>query len=395
MLQTHRVPIVAVGAVSAGLAIALSFGTPTVSFAATSDELQAQLDSASAQLDALYGEAEQAHYDLDAVTNDLNSTNDQIAQVQADIEDQTKKLREVQDQLSAIVTAQYKVGSSNLISIVLGSSDFDDLVTRVTYANKVSEQQQNVIGEARSLKTSLEQKQSELQQQQARQQQLVTEQQQKKESADAAVESAQEYYDGLSAELKAKMEEEKAAAAAEAQRQAEQVAAAAQKRGEADSGASASNSGSTVESGGASQESSEAGAASGGSSGSAAPTTSVSAMVNRAYLAYGASYRYSGYVWTGSASSSAFTCSGLVDFALGRPTNSSWPESLITQVSNYTTDPSQLRYGDLVFFRYDGRSPGHVGIYVGDGTMLDSSPGGGVQERSIYKSSFMGGGSIL
>ena len=122
----------------------------------------------------------------------------------------------------------------------------------------------------------------------------------------------------------------------------------------------------------------------------------VNDMVGRALAVQGASYRSSGYVWTGDVSTSSFTCSGLVDFALGRPTNTDWPETLYAQVGGrMTTDAGALQYGDLVFFRYDGRSPGHVGIYLGNGMMVDSAPDGGVAVRSISGDAFMGGGPIL
>ncbi|MBW3087669.1 C40 family peptidase [Bifidobacterium sp. 82T24] len=129
---------------------------------------------------------------------------------------------------------------------------------------------------------------------------------------------------------------------------------------------------------------------------STTPTQLPSGFVNRALSVIGAGYQSSGYNWTGTVSTSSFTCSGLVDFALGYPSNSNWPEKYYGMVSNKTTDLSQLKSGDLVFFKYAGRSPGHVGIYIGNGTMVDSAPGGGVQVRAVNPGSanFMGGGSL-
>lgn len=122
--------------------------------------------------------------------------------------------------------------------------------------------------------------------------------------------------------------------------------------------------------------------------------SSVTAVVNRALAARGSAYRSSGYVWTGSPNGSAFTCSGLVDFALGRPSNSSWPESLYAEVgSAMKYSVAELQYGDLVFSRYDGRNPGHVGIYLGNGLMIDSAPGG-VDIRPAA-TNFIGGGPVL
>ena len=60
----------------------------------------------------------------------------------------------------------------------------------------------------------------------------------------------------------------------------------------------------------------------------------------------------------------------------------------------WTTSENNLVPGDLVFFSPVGNkySTGHVGIYIGDGCMIDSYPGPGVSVRSIYQSGYVGGG---
>lgn len=131
-----------------------------------------------------------------------------------------------------------------------------------------------------------------------------------------------------------------------------------------------------------------------------APITTVDDFVANAYSVIGAGYQWSGYNWTGSASSSAFNAAGIVDFARGYPSRSSSPESLYAEVvaiANLVNDASQLNYGDLVFYEYGGRSPGHVGIYIGGGLIIDSIPNGGVAIRDMdYMSeSFMGGGPLF
>lgn len=131
-----------------------------------------------------------------------------------------------------------------------------------------------------------------------------------------------------------------------------------------------------------------------------APVTTVDDFVANAYSVIGAGYQWSGYNWTGSASSSAFNAAGIVDFARGYPSRSSSPESLyaeVVAVASLVNDASQLNYGDLVFYEYGGRSPGHVGIYVGGGAIIDSIPNGGVAIRDVnyMRESFMGGGSLF
>lgn len=114
----------------------------------------------------------------------------------------------------------------------------------------------------------------------------------------------------------------------------------------------------------------------------------------RAYSIIGSGYRYSGYVWTGDPSTSAFTCSGVVDYALGLPTNSNWPASLASKIKargTWVSSVSDLKYGDIVCY------VGHVGVYIGGGQVIDSCPNGGVQVRSIYwcGCTFLGGGAIV
>ncbi len=118
-------------------------------------------------------------------------------------------------------------------------------------------------------------------------------------------------------------------------------------------------------------------------------------MVARAYSIIGSGYQWSGYTWTGSTSTSAFTCSGVVDYAMGLPSWSNSPESLYAAVgSRLVSSTSQLNYGDLVFYSYGGRYPGHVGIYVGGGSIIDSIPNGGVAIRDVNYMNFIGGGPI-
>ena len=394
--------------ISAALVVTLGLATvPVSAMAATSEELQAQLDQASQQLMSLYGEAEQAGYDLDNVTRDLNNTNDQITDLEGQISEQQAQLVTKKSQLCDILASQYKMGDeTGLLSLILSSDSFGDLVSNIHYANKISEQKQGAIKEVRELQESLEQNKSSLEEQRTQQEQLVADQQAKADSANQAAAQAQAYYDQLSDEVKQKLAEEEAERRAAAEKEAQEAAAAAKKKAEEEA-ASNQNNASNSNNGSNSSNSSNSNSNSGGSSnnnaskpnsggGTPAPSGSASAMVSRALGVVGSGYRWSGYVWTGSTSSSAFTCSGLVDYALGLPTNSNSPESYFGSVRYITSDMSALNYGDLVFYTYAGRYPGHVGIYIGGGQIVDSCPGGGVQIRSVnYPGTFIGGGPIF
>lgn len=128
----------------------------------------------------------------------------------------------------------------------------------------------------------------------------------------------------------------------------------------------------------------------------------VESMIRRAEETLGSRHTYHGYVWTGDPATSEITCSGLVDYALGRPSQTDSPETLRDEIGmqNITTDVSKLKRGDLVFYQFYGEGHsdgwGHVGIYLGDNRIIHSIPNGGVQYSTVEGGGvFLGGGTLL
>ena len=97
------------------------------------------------------------------------------------------------------------------------------------------------------------------------------------------------------------------------------------------------------------------------------------------------------YVWATSGPSS-FDCSGLMLFAW-RAAGVSLPHSSRSQfASTARVSVSQIRPGDLVFF---GRPIHHVGMYVGNGQMVEASRSGRpVKLGSILRRDMVGVGRI-
>ena len=405
-----------------GLSVVLMAGLcPTPALAVSSSEIQQQLDSAQDKLYSLYSAAEQAGNFFATVSNDLNATLEQIDQTSAEIEKEEQQLAAFQEELSGLVTSQYKSGgSANIVSALLSSGSFTSLISNLHYADKAAEHKQDVITGARELMASLEQKRSDLEEQKEKQEKLVGEQAAKMNAAQAAADEAQAYYDQLSDDLKEAIaaEEEAARKAAEeeaARQQAQQQQSGGGSTGNAGNTGSTGNSGSTGNAGNTGNSGNNSGGGNTGNTGGGAggntggsstggnvsntPTSSANAMVARAQSVIGSGYSYTGYKWTGSTSTSYFTCSGLVDYALGYGPWSNSPESYLASVKargTFTTSVSQLKYGDLVFFSSGGRYCGHVGIYIGGGSMIDSIPGAGVGYRTLsYIGGFLGGGSII
>jgi cell wall-associated NlpC family hydrolase len=95
------------------------------------------------------------------------------------------------------------------------------------------------------------------------------------------------------------------------------------------------------------------------------------AVLDAAESRLGAPYRY------GGAGPDAFDCSGLVTYAY-RQLGVAVPRTAAQQFAAARPVPrGELRPGDLVFFRLDGREVSHVGIYAGDDRFVHAPQSGG------------------
>lgn len=129
----------------------------------------------------------------------------------------------------------------------------------------------------------------------------------------------------------------------------------------------------------------------------AAPTASVASVTPaipssaRSSVALSAAYAETGkpYVY-GGAGPSAYDCSGLTMWAFAKA-GISLPHSAAGQFGFGThVSRDQLQPGDLVFFD-EGGGIGHVGIYAGNGTMVDAPHSGTTVGVHALYPGFVGG----
>ena len=423
---------VALAAILAGTLAASPLAIPTTAQAATTEELQSQLDSAMSHLSELEGVVSDAEAALEETTSNLDSINSQITVLQGQISDTQADLAVAKQELSEHISNSYKTGGdATLLELVLSSQNFEDLVSRVYYANKVSAAKQQSIETVAELETTLSNEETELESQQAEQQQLLETQSEKAQTANAAYAEQSSYVNGLSTELQEavkaeqeRIEEEKRKAAEEAQKKAEEEAAAKAQAEEAakqqettntesTSTKSESESTSTTTNTSTSSNSSSSSSKNNSSSSSSSSSSFVSptvtgdssslrsAAVAAALAQVGQSYSWSDTPGVG------FSCNGLCWYAWGQAGVSiphasghyaygqfQWMQSSGRWVSSV----SQMQPGDLVFYSYDGgASTFHVAMYIGNGQVVQSSSeSGGVTVESVYWcSGFCGGGSPI
>lgn len=92
-------------------------------------------------------------------------------------------------------------------------------------------------------------------------------------------------------------------------------------------------------------------------------------------LSFAAQFLGTPYVW-GGTSPSGFDCSGFVQYVY-RHAGISLNRTSEQQFNNgVSVSRSELRPGDIVFFHTYSSGASHVGIYVGNNTMINSSNGG-------------------
>lgn len=91
------------------------------------------------------------------------------------------------------------------------------------------------------------------------------------------------------------------------------------------------------------------------------------AVIQRAMSALGTPYR-----WGGTTPKKGFDCSGLVNYAFQGVHDLELPRTSreLSRFDGPKVAKSQLRPGDLLFFKIRSRSVDHVAIYVGEGKFI-------------------------
>ncbi len=390
-MNSYR-PIVAAGLVAA-LFGTVAFAAPINAYAVE----QADVDAAAAKLAELGTQLTDIQTSLDAASEELAQTSVDLASKQDEVADTQAQLDVKRSELSDIMRSNYKLGSSSVLDFILGSTSIDDLVSRVCYMDKISEQRAEVINTVKTMEEQLKTEQAELESKQSEQTEKVSTLQSQANDYDARVSEASAYYNSLDTELQAQVaaaaqaEAEKNAATAaiaaveqataqqqEAQQASENVSEATQEQlkkqedAEVPSKDTSSSDSSSSKNNSSSNNSSSSSSSSYGGGG-----------VSTALAQIGKPYVY------GATGPDSFDCSGLVCYSYGYARGRTTYDmiSSLQASGSWKTDISQLSYGDLVF-----TSEGHVGIYLGNNTMVHApKPGSSVCTTTLW--SFIGGGS--
>ena len=326
-----------------------------------------------AQAQQVLGQIDQIDRSLGAAVEQYNLANVRLQKIEGDLQENRKQLtlaranlKIAQKSLAArLVTAYTSTQDNSTLSLLLGSTSFEDLLNRVETVNSTSSQDANIVHQVATSKAAIQRNRNALRDAHAEQQHVVAQ----KAAQRQHIESQLAARRSLLSSIRGEIQRIKAAEAA----QQRQLAAAAQSR----------LAGQTAP------------VVSGIGVGASTPEGSTIAPPNTHGGVVGVAMRYLGvpYVWGGS-SPRGFDCSGLVMYAFAA-VGISLPHSSYAQFNMGTpVSIGQLQPGDLVFF--SGAS--HVGIYIGGGQFIHAPHTGDVVKISslsgYYSSAFAGGRRI-
>ena len=126
------------------------------------DEATAKLEAIAKEYDELNQQLNDAVAQIDAVQEEIDATQTQIDDKQAEIDDKQDEIDTKQSQLGNRISDSYKSGTSNLLSLILNSSSFEELASNLTYMGKINESDEELIDEVKQAKAELERAKDEL-----------------------------------------------------------------------------------------------------------------------------------------------------------------------------------------------------------------------------------------
>lgn len=363
-----------------------------------------QLDQQSRRVSMLAEDYNQARVRIAALAEEVAAARVKVDRTDQEVGTIKRRLK------GQSVAAYVRGGSTQALELLVNTRSTEELPVRMQYVRAVTAGGVETLDELRSVRLQLEDHQQVLRQAQADADAVAAVAERKRHEAGAAEATQRATLDKVRGELTALVAEEARRRAEEEAKRAQAEFAARRARQEADAREAAAREAAAREAAARARAAPNTTAAPASPSGTAPrpPTTTVkptattvppatggptSAPSAGAEAAIAEARRQIGkpYQW-GAAGPDSFDCSGLTQWSW-RKGGKSLPHSSQAQWSATSRVAiGDIMPGDLLFY---GSPIHHVGLYVGNGRMIEASQTGTpVREASIYRSDYTGAGRL-
>ncbi|WP_249660737.1 NlpC/P60 family protein [Lysinibacillus fusiformis] len=340
------------------------------------EETSQQMIEKKAEIDA---QVKKLQEELTNLQKEIDEKVKVFKQVQAEIKEvdasivETKKRIEQRSKILSERMAAYQAQDNTVgvyLNVVLEAKSFADLMDRVVAVKTLMDADQELVDQQEADKASLEQQKAILDEKQQELQKQFQELQQKESEMEVKKAENEAKSLALKAQIATKQEEERL----EAERKAAEEEAARLRALQA-----ATPVVQATQNNGDGQQPQKI------IVGSGAGTASSGDAISTAKQFLGRPY-----VWGGSNPTSGFDCSGLVQWSY-KQAGVSLPRTASQQyLATQRISAGEARVGDLVFFSY-GSGVAHVGIYLGNNTMIDAQNNGVVIESLDWWNQYLVG----
>jgi peptidoglycan DL-endopeptidase CwlO len=353
---------------------AFFFSIALLCAAASANAAPGTVASKQAQAQQVLAQIQKIDDSLGPAVESYNLANVRLQKIESDQRENRRQLKVTranlqiaQESLAArLVSAYTSTEDNSTLSVLLGATSLDDLLSRIEAVNSTSQQDASIVQQVTSFKAAVQRHQIELRRAHSEQRTIVARKAAQKQRIESQLASRRQ----LLSSIKGQIARIRAAEAA----QQRQLAAAARSR--LSSGVEVS-----------------APAGVGISASTPEGSTVAPPSVHGGVVGIAMHYLGVPYVWGGSTPR-GFDCSGFVAYVFAQ-IGVSLPHSSYAMFGMGTpVSISELQPGDLVFFT--GAS--HMGIYIGGGQFIHSPHTGDVVKISslsgYYSSNFAGGRRI-
>lgn len=331
------------------------------------NQYQQQVNQLNASLNVQKQNVAAATTQVSALRQSIQVLNSSIAMEQTKLNEEQRHLKELEDQqqkleaqrqehiqaLGQYLKNNYEDGVTTYLAVLFEATSLSDFLDRVDKVHAIMGTYGKLQNDIKTLSENINTQKSAIQQKQDSIQSVIQEKAQTQQAVQQVLNKQETILAQLSAEEKATLN-----ASLNAQAKVSRVQKLIQ------------------------QEELEASlAAKGGSpdgsnaSGGVAGTVNVSGGAQQ-IINYGAQFLGTPYVWGGTTPSPGFDCSGYVQYVFRHFGISLYRTSEQQFQEGIPEARSDLKPGDLVFFHTYAQDASHVGIYVGNNTMLNSSADG-------------------